>query len=72
VSPNSTRKPVGCDVVRWRRQQLVSAGFPLPAAVLVAKDARYDVHALIELAEQGCSPAFVVRILAPLDGDGVA
>jgi hypothetical protein len=57
------------DVVRWRRDQLVGSGFPVPLAARVAKDARYDLHALIELVERGCPPELAVRILAPLDGE---
>jgi hypothetical protein len=56
------------DVVRWRRAQLVDGGFTLPLANGLAHDQRYDLHALIELAEQGCPPELAVRILAPLDG----
>jgi hypothetical protein len=52
--------------VRWRRRQLVDAAFPLPLANRIARDARYDLHALIELAERGCPPELAVRILAPL------
>ena len=62
-SERSTREVVG-----WRREQLVAAGFPLPAATRVADDERYDLHALIELTERGCAPELAMRILAPLDG----
>ena len=55
------------DVVAWRRQQLPRVGFSLPLATQVARDARYDLHALIELVERGCPPALGVRILAPLE-----
>jgi hypothetical protein len=55
------------DVDRWRREQLAAAGFPLPLAVRLARDRRYDLHALIELVERGCAPELAVRILAPLD-----
>ncbi len=58
------------DVVAWRREQLVGCGFPLPLAAALAKDARYDLHALIELVERGCRPELAVRILAPLDDLG--
>jgi hypothetical protein len=68
VSQKSTRKGAGREILRWRRDQLVAAGFPSPLAALVAKDGCYDVHALIELVEQGCRPGLAVRILAPLDG----
>jgi hypothetical protein len=56
----------GQDVVLWRSDQLVAAGFPLALALQLAHDARYDLHALIELAEQGCAPELTVKILAPL------
>jgi hypothetical protein len=59
-------------VVAWRREQLVEAGFSLPLAARVASESRYDLHALIELAEHGCDPELAVRILAPLDEAGVA
>ena len=54
-------------VALWRRQQLVGSGFPALLAARLAQDPRYDLHALIELAERGCSPELAVRILAPLD-----
>ena len=55
------------EFVAWRRAQLVATGFSSPLAVCVARDRRYDLHALIELAEAGCPPQLAVRILAPLD-----
>jgi hypothetical protein len=60
------------EVVRWRREQLVGSGFPLPLAARLAKNARYDLHALIELTERGCQPELAVRILAPEDGESAA
>lgn len=59
----------GDEFVAWRRAQLVATGFSSSLAVRVARDHRYDLHALIELAEAGCSPELAVRILAPLEGD---
>ena len=56
-------------IVAWRRRQLTGAGFPLPLAALLARDARYDLHGLIELTERGCPPELAVRILAPLEPD---
>jgi hypothetical protein len=53
--------------VRWRREQLAETGFSLPLAAEVANDARYDLHALIELVERGCPPELAARILAPLE-----
>ena len=55
------------EVVSWRRDQLVHAGFPLPLATRLARDPRYDLHALIELVERGCPPELAARILAPLE-----
>ncbi len=57
------------EVVSWRRDRLSGAGFPLPLAVRIANDKRYDLHALIELTERGCAPELAVRILAPLDAE---
>jgi hypothetical protein len=59
----------GQEVVSWRRAQLTQAGFPLPLASRVARDGRYDLHALLELVDRGCAPALAIRILAPLDGE---
>jgi hypothetical protein len=59
-------------IVAWRRERLVEAGFSLPLAARVASEPRYDLHALIELAERGCEPELAARILAPLEEAGVA
>jgi hypothetical protein len=55
------------EVARWRRKQLAETGFSPPLAAEVANDARYDLHALIELVERGCPPELAARILAPLE-----
>jgi len=60
------------DVISWRRDQLVHSGFPLPVASDIARDGRFDLHALIELAERGCPPELAVRILAPLEQESAA
>ena len=57
----------GAEVNRWRREQLVHSGFPLPLAARLAKEPGYDLHRLIELVEVGCPPELAVRILAPLE-----
>ena len=59
----------GQEVLSWRRDQLARAGFPLPLASRLARDGRYDLHALLELVDRGCAPVLAVRILAPLDGE---
>lgn len=55
------------EIVRWRRERLAESGFPLPLAARVAKDPHYDLHALIELVERGCTPELALRILAPIE-----
>jgi len=60
------------EVVTWRRDQLVHAGFALPVAARLARDPRYDLHALIELVERGCSAELAVRILAPYENGDAA
>ena len=62
----------GHDVASWRRSQLSQAGFPAPLASQLARDGRYDLHALLELVDHGCDPALAVRILAPLDEERAA
>jgi hypothetical protein len=58
---------VQANVTSWRRDRLVEAGFALPLASRLARDPRYDLHALIELVEQGCPPSLALRILAPME-----
>jgi hypothetical protein len=62
----------GEPIVSWRRDQLTGAGFSLPLAARIAGDGRFDLHALIELTERGCSPELAVRILAPVEAEGSA
>ena len=57
------------NLVEWRRELLVEAGFPAALAVQLACDARWDLHALIDLVERGCPPALAVRVLAPLEDE---
>jgi hypothetical protein len=60
------------DLIAWRRDQLVHSGFPPPLASEIARDRRFDLHALIELAEHGCPAELAVRILAPLEQGSAA
>jgi len=52
-------------LVDWRRRLLRRAGFPGPLADALARDGRYDLHALVELTERGCPPELASRIVAP-------
>lgn len=58
----------GLELVNWRQLELEQCGFPRSLAARVARDERYDLHQVIELVQQGCSPALAVRILSPLEG----
>lgn len=60
------------EVIAWRRGRLAEAGFPVPLASELARDSRFDLHALIALTERGCSPELAVQILAPLEEEGRA
>ena len=72
MQANTAREGTRRGLVRWRREQLVDSGFPFPLAVRIAKDSRYDLHALIDLVERGCPPDLAGRILAPLDDEVAA
>jgi hypothetical protein len=63
---------VQANATSWRRDRLVEAGFALPLASRLARDPRYDLHALIELVEQGCPPDLALRILAPMEEGAAA
>ena len=53
----------------WRERQLLRVGFEPELAARTAADREVDLHALIELVENGCPARLAVRILAPLDGE---
>lgn len=59
------RAPTG--LIGWRRELLLRAGFDAELASRIASNCVVDLHALIELVEQGCPPPLATRILAPLD-----
>jgi hypothetical protein len=56
----------------WRRARLAQAGFPPLLAARLARDARVDIHALLELVESGCTPYLAARIAEPLGARGDA
>jgi hypothetical protein len=59
--------PLGRDVIDWRQERLQAHGFRPTTARRLARDPRFDLHALIELIERGCTHKLAVRILAPDD-----
>jgi hypothetical protein len=56
-------------ILAWRVDRLRDAGFPAGLAAAVARDRRYDAHALLELTDRGCPAHLAARILCPLDHD---
>ena len=72
MATNTAREGTRQGLVHWRREQLVDSGFAFPLAARLAKNSRYDLHALIELVERGCAPDLAARILAPLDDEVAA
>jgi hypothetical protein len=58
---------VGEDLIGWRVDRLRAAGLDEAVARRVAADARYDLHALLELVDRGCPATLAVRIIAPID-----
>jgi hypothetical protein len=64
------KQPSGLALVNWRQLELEQCGFPQSLAARVARDERYDLHQLIDLVQQGCSPTLAVRILSPLETEG--
>lgn len=64
----STRDAPNAELMVWRAECLVDAGFPTAAAWAIAADRAYDLHALLSLVDRGCPPQLAARILAPVDG----
>jgi hypothetical protein len=54
-------------VVAWRIRRLRGVGCSARVAEAVARDQRYDLHALLELVDRGCPAEVAARILAPLE-----
>ncbi|MFD4428227.1 hypothetical protein [Nocardia sp. NPDC058497] len=57
---------LSADVRDWRKRWLVVSGFPARLAEAVVADPGFDLHALLQLVDQGCAPELAVRILAPM------
>jgi hypothetical protein len=57
-------------VVAWRIGRVCGAGFPARLAETLARDTRYDVHAVLELTGRGCPAELAPRILAPIEDRG--
>lgn len=59
-------RDAAAEVREWRRRRLLDVGFPRELAEAVSVDARYDLHALLQLVDRGCPPDLAVRIESPL------
>jgi len=58
-----TEQDTADTVEAWRLHVLITAGYPLAAADLLAVDMRVDLHQAVYLLEAGCPSALAVRIL---------
>lgn len=55
--------PEAEQVLRWRLQTLLSAGYDYTDAVVLAMAGDVDLHAAARLLERGCPSGLGVRIL---------
>jgi len=51
------------DVVRWRFEELLRAGYDAGCALILAGHAEVDLHAAVRLVERGCPPELALRIV---------
>lgn len=55
-------------VLAWRRDQLLAAGFEPAAAERLAAQADVDLHAVLNLVDRGCPPELAARIMDTRSG----
>jgi len=58
ISPDPAAQVLG-----WRVEQLIAAGFDSDAAFVLALDRTVDLHEAIGLVRRGCPPGTALRIL---------
>lgn len=51
------------EILRWRLQRLISAGYQPPNAMMLASRIEVDLHEATDLAERGCPSDTALRIL---------
>ena len=51
------------EIVRWRVERLLAAGYDGESALLIALDTAVDLHAALALVDAGCAPETAARIL---------
>jgi hypothetical protein len=55
------------EILTWRLETLLRAGFEPGLATCIADSEDVDLHQLLDLVGRGCPPELAARILAPLD-----
>jgi hypothetical protein len=50
-------------IERWRMEELIRAGYPVPAAELLAASGEVDLHQATELLRRGCRAELALQIL---------
>jgi hypothetical protein len=51
------------EVLRWRLERLIDAGYNPATAASLAERVEIDLHLAVRLVRNGCPPAIAVRIL---------
>lgn len=51
------------EILHWRFDQLVRAGYPPESATVLASHVEIDLHEATALLRRGCHPATAMRIL---------
>lgn len=51
------------EVLSWRFERLLEAGYDAPTASALAKRVEIDLHLAVRLVSNGCPPATAVSIL---------
>jgi hypothetical protein len=51
------------EILSWREEQLLKAGYPHADASELAEDPAVDLHRAVELVERGCTPELARQIL---------
>jgi hypothetical protein len=51
------------EVLRWRLERLIDAGYPVAMASSLAERVEIDLHLAVRLVRNGCPPATAARIL---------